>query len=405
MAYIGPTLRLAGTQVEFLSEVLKILDGALKANATMASSYAGLLAEKLESSGEREQANLVRQRLIRAPKALASAQDAASPGGSGQLPVDGESRLHTIDYSRPSPADVFLALPTGVERRVEDLLDASRHYDLLAKAGAAVPPRLLIYGPPGTGKTQTAHWIAAKLGLPLLTVRCDTLISSLLGQTSKNLRRVFEYAQSGPAVLFLDEVDALASARGNERDVGELQRVVVSLLQNIDALDPSTVVVAATNHDRLLDPAVWRRFAFQLPMPLPDEGLRENLWRRYLTGFGAPTLDYSTLAKQSNGATGSLIEQVSLDAKRHAVLARQSVVDEGETHRRLALAMALMQGETLTSVDHEVRWLRKWDARRFSVRELARLYGVTTRKINNLIKEFKEDAARTEDDGAAQAAT
>ncbi len=388
-------------QVEFLSEVLKILDGALKANATMASSYAGLLAEKLESSGEREQANLVRQRLIRAPKALASVQDAASPGSSGQLPVDGESRLHTIDYSRPSPGDVFLALPTGVERRVEDLLDASRHYDLLAKAGAAVPPRLLIYGPPGTGKTQTAHWIAAKLGLPLLTVRCDTLISSLLGQTSKNLRRVFEYAQSGPAVLFLDEVDALASARGNERDVGELQRVVVSLLQNIDALDPSTVVVAATNHDQLLDPAVWRRFAFQLPMPLPDEGLRENLWRRYLAGFGAHTLDYSTLAKQSNGATGSLIEQVSLDAKRHAVLARQSVVDEGETHRRLALAMALMQGETLTSVDHEVRWLRKWDARRFSVRELARLYGVTTRKINNLIKEFKEDAARTEDDGAA----
>ncbi|MCO7500262.1 ATP-binding protein [Stenotrophomonas maltophilia] len=383
---------MAGTLVEFLSEVLKILDGALKANATMASSYAGLLAEKLESAGEREQATLVRQRLIRAPKALASAQDASSPNGTGQLPVDGESRLHTIDYSRPTLSDVFLALPTGVERRVEDLLDASRHYDVLAKAGAAVPPRLLIYGPPGTGKTQTAHWIAANLGLPLLTVRCDTLISSMLGQTSKNLRRVFEYAQSGPSVLFLDEVDALASARGNERDVGELQRVVVSLLQNIDALEPSTVVVAATNHDRLLDPAVWRRFAFQLPMPLPDAGLREELWRRYLSSFGAPTLDYSALAKQSKGATGSLIEQVSLDAKRHAVLARQPVVDEGETYRRLALAMALMQGETLTSVDNEVRWLRKWDARRFSVRELARLYGVTTRKINNIVKEIKEDA-------------
>lgn len=392
-----------GTQVEFLSEVLKILDGALKANATMASSYAGLLAEKLESAGEREQATLVRQRLIRAPKALASAQDAASPNGAGQLPVDGESRLHTIDYSLPSPADVFLALPTGVERRVEDLLDASRHYDVLAQAGAAVPPRLLIYGPPGTGKTQTAHWVAAKLGLPLLTVRCDTLISSLLGQTSKNLRRVFEYAQSGPAVLFLDEVDALASARGSERDVGELQRVVVSLLQNIDALEPSTVVVAATNHDRLLDPAVWRRFAFQLPMPLPDATLREKLWRRYLARFSAPPLDYSALAERSSGATGSLIEQVSLDAKRHAVLARQSVVDEGETHRRLALAMALMQSKSLTSVDDEVRWLRKWDARRFSVRELARLYGVTTRKINNLIKELKEDAAQDEGDEAAQA--
>ncbi|WP_197970340.1 anti-phage ATPase IteA [Stenotrophomonas maltophilia] len=389
--------------MEYLSEVLKILDGALKANATMATSYAGLLAEKLESAGEREQASLVRQRLIRAPRALASAQDASSPNGTGQLPVDGESRLHTVDYSRPSLSDIFLALPSGVERRVEDLLDAARHYDLLAKAGAAVPPRMLIYGPPGTGKTQTAHWVAAKLGLPLLTVRCDTLISSLLGQTSKNLRRVFEYAQSGPAVLFLDEVDALASARGNERDVGELQRVVVSLLQNIDALEPSTVVVAATNHDGLLDPAVWRRFAFQLPMPLPDSSLREELWRRYLANFSASTLDYPGLAERSAGATGSLIEQVSQDAKRHAVLARQFVVDEGETHRRLALAMALMQGKSLTSVDDEVRWLRLWDARRFSVRELARLYGVTTRKINNMIKELKEDAARDEDDEAAQA--
>ena len=382
--------------MEYLSEVLKILDGALKANATMASSYAGLLAEKLDTAGEREQAALIRHRLIRAPKALASAQDAALPGGAGQLPVDGESRLHTIDYSMPSPADVFLALPTGVERRVADFLDASRHYDDLARVGAAIPPRVLIYGPPGTGKTQTARWIAAQLGLPLLTVRCDTLISSLLGQTSKNLRRVFEYAQSRPAVLFLDEVDALASARGNERDVGELQRVVVSLLQNIDALEKNTVLIAASNHERLLDSAVWRRFAFQLPMPLPDASLRELLWRKHLGNFGTHGLDYAALTTRSAGVTGALIEQVSLDAKRHAVLAHQTAVDEAETHRRLALAMALMQNKRLSSVEEEVRWLRQWDARRFSVRELARLYGVTTRKINNMIKEPKDDGTQGE---------
>ncbi|HUY04432.1 MAG TPA: anti-phage ATPase IteA [Rhodocyclaceae bacterium] len=382
--------------MEYLSEVLKILDGALKANATMASSYAGLLAEKLDTAGEREQAALVRQRLIRAPKALASAQDAASPGSVGQLPVDGESRLHTVDYSMPAPADVFLALPTGIERRVADFLNAWRHYDDLARVGAAISPRMLIYGPPGTGKTQTARWIAAELGLPLLTVRCDTLISSLLGQTSKNLRRVFEYAQSRPAVLFLDEVDALASARGNERDVGELQRVVVSLLQNIDALEENTVLIAATNHDPLLDSAVWRRFAFQLPMPLPDAALREVLWRKHLGKFGTPGLDYAGLTTRSAGVTGALIEQVSLDAKRHAVLAHQAAVDEAETHRRLALAMALMQSKQLSSVDDEVRWLRQWDARRFSVRELARLYGVTTRKINNIIKEPKDDATQGE---------
>lgn len=379
--------------MEYLSEVLKILDGALKANATMAASYAGLLAEKLETAGEREQAVLLRQRLFRAPKALASAQDAASPGGTAQLlPIDGESRLHTVDFSQPSPGDVFVALPSGLERRVTDFIDASRHYDDLARAGAAIAPRMLIYGPPGTGKTQTARWIAAKLGLPLLTVRCDTLISSLLGQTSKNLRRVFEYAQSRPSVLFLDEVDALAAARGNEREVGELQRVVVSLLQNIDALEENTVLIAATNHDRLLDPAVWRRFAFQLPMPLPDAGLRDALWRKHLGDFGTNGLDYMGLTTRSAGVTGALIEQVSLDAKRHAVLTRQAAVDETETHRRLALAMALIQGKKLSSVDDEVRWLRQWDARRFSVRELARIYGVTTRKINNITKGNREDA-------------
>ncbi|WP_163585513.1 ATP-binding protein, partial [Klebsiella pneumoniae] len=88
---------------------------------------------------------------------------------------------------------------------------------------AALPNRLLMHGPPGTGKTQLARWVAAQLGLQLLTVRCDTLVSSLLGQTSRNLRRVFEYAEQRPCVLFLDEFDALAGARGNERDVGELQ--------------------------------------------------------------------------------------------------------------------------------------------------------------------------------------
>lgn len=367
-----------------LSEVLKILDGALKSNATMSTNYAGLLADKLEQDGERETAGRIRERLARAPTAVAHTQDASR--AFSNLPVDQESRLDTVDVSAPVKGAITLHLPGGTANRIAEFLQTVRHYDRLRAAQAAAPLRLLLYGLPGTGKTQTARWIAAELELPLLTVRCDTLISSLLGQTSKNLRRVFDYVEQRPCVLFLDEFDALASARGNERDVGELQRVVIALLQNIDALSENTIVLAASNHERLLDPAVWRRFPFQLPLPLPDHELRGAMWKAMLGTFTPDGLDLDTLVKKSEGASGALIELVVMDAKRHAILSGKAQADGAELFRRLALAMALAQGESLASLGNEICWLREWDAKIFSIRELARLYSVSTRKINHLVQ-------------------
>lgn len=280
--------------MEYLSEILKILDGALKANASMASNYAGLLADKLEQSGEKRQAKMIRERLIKAPAALANAQDASRGISFGKLPTDGESRLDTVDISYPSVDEQNLFLPDSVDERVGEFLTNVIRYDELVKYGAAMPSRLIAYGRPGTGKTKLARHIAAQLKYPLLTVRCDTLISSLLGQTSRNLRKVFEFAQQEPCILFLDEFDALAGARGNERDVGELQRIVISILQNIDALPDSTILIAATNHDQLLDTAIWRRFSFRVPMPLPDERIRLNLWRQFLSPFTLTDVSFDT---------------------------------------------------------------------------------------------------------------
>jgi ATP-dependent 26S proteasome regulatory subunit len=367
-----------------LSEVLKIIDGALKSNATMSTNYAGLLADKLEQDGERETAGRIRERLARAPTAVAHTQDASRAFAS--LPVDQESRLDTVDVSAPIKGAITLHLPGGTAKRITEFLQTVRHYDRLRAANAAAPLRLLLYGLPGTGKTQTARWIAAELELPLLTVRCDTLISSLLGQTSKNLRRVFDYVEQRPCVLFLDEFDALASARGNERDVGELQRVVIALLQNIDALSENTIVLAASNHERLLDPAVWRRFPFQLPLPLPDNELRGAMWKAMLGVFTPEGLDLETLVAKSEGASGALIELVTMDAKRQAIFSSKTVVDAAELFRRLALAMALANGESLASFGDEICWLREWDAKIFSIRELARLYSVSTRQINHLLQ-------------------
>lgn len=373
--------------MQYLSEILKILDGALKANASMATNYAGLLADKLEQDGEKNQARLIRERLARAPVAIASAQGAGHGLSLGQLPTDNDSRLNTVDISQPSLGSTKILLPDAIHARLLEFIQCVEHYDELQRAGASLANRMLIYGPPGTGKTQTSRWIAARLSVPLLTVRCDTLVSSLLGQTSRNLRRVFDFAQQNPCVLFLDEFDALASARGNERDIGELQRVVIALLQNMDALPDSTVLVAATNHEQLLDPAIGRRFAFHIPMPMPDHALREALWRKLLGDFAPEDLDWNELANLSADATGAMIEHVSLDAKRTAVLSGKPRAETITLLRRLGLALALRGGERLTTTEQEIRWLRKWAVDRFTLRALASLYDLSTRRVTSIINE------------------
>lgn len=373
--------------MDHLSEVLKILDGALKSNQTMAANYAGLLADKLEADGSRKEARLIRERLSRVPVAMAALQSGAqNTPGNLQLPVDSDSRLNTVDLSRPLLEANQILLPSAVATRLRDFIEGIRHHAKLLAANVSIPHRLILDGPPGTGKTQTVRWIASKLELPLLTVRCDSLISSLLGQTSKNLRRVFEYAQEFPCVLFLDEFDAMATARGNERDVGELQRVVISLLQNIDALPDETILVAATNHGHLLDHAIWRRFSARLAMPMPDLSLRQKLWSHFLDGYLPEGLDFAEIAMRSDGMSGATIQQICLDVKRTAVLQGKTSVDETELWRRLGLTVALNQGHALSRTDDEVRWLRDWYPKFFSLRVLEALYETSQRQIRNALQ-------------------
>ncbi len=373
--------------MEYLSEVLKILDGALKANASMAANYAGLLADKLEQDGQRTQANMVRERLTRAPLALAMAQDASRGVSLGKLPVDHDSRLNTVDISHPDVNQIELILPDAIQQQISEFIEGVKHHDELSRAGVDIPNRVIIYGPPGTGKTQTARWIAATLGLPLLTTRCDTLVSSLLGQTSRNLRQVFDYAQQMPCVLFLDEFDALAGARGNERDVGELQRVVIALLQNMDALPTSTILIAATNHDQLLDPAIWRRFYSHIPMPLPNFEMLSALYAWLLGSFMCEGLDLNALALKSEGATGATIEQVCMNAKRAAVISGKEKISLTELYRFLGLALAMQSGQKLITKEQEIGWLRSWAPEIFALRALCSLYGMTMHRMNQIVKQ------------------
>ena len=158
-----------------------------------------------------------------------------------------------------------------------------------------------------------ARYIAAKTQLPLVTARLDGLVSSLLGSTAKNIRKVFEYAAKQECVLFLDEFDVVAKRRDDENELGELKRVVNSLIQNIDAFPTGSILISATNHHDLLDPAVWRRFnkVIEVPLPTKRETLQyvekfikprmsEKLTNRYLSALDG--LSYSDMATVGNNA-------------------------------------------------------------------------------------------------------
>ncbi|HBR6897016.1 TPA: ATP-binding protein [Klebsiella pneumoniae] len=353
----------------------------------MSNNYAGLLADKLDERGEARYAKMIRDKLNKMPTALVSAQKGDGGFSFNDLPVDNDSRLNTVDVSIPTLHEDKIILSESATEVIDDFIANIDNYDKLYKFNAALPNRIILFGKPGTGKTRLARHIAARLSLRMLTVRCDTLVSSLLGQTSKNLRKVFEYSSTVPCVLFLDEFDALASARGNERDIGELQRIVIALLQNIDSLPENVIVIAATNHENLLDPAIWRRFSFKLPMYTPDENILTEIWRDKLGQFISKDVDINYIAKKSLGVTGSTVEQISLDCKRKAILSNNNNVDEVLLLKKIAFTMAQDQNISLKSKEDEIRWLRSWDEKKFSLRVLSKLYNLSVRGIGNIVKE------------------
>ncbi|SDG21649.1 ATPase family associated with various cellular activities (AAA) [Cellulosimicrobium cellulans] len=249
---------------------------------------------------------------------------AAGSGLALDQPVDSDSRLPLIREESPVVLSNEPILPAALRSALAQVVEEHRQRERLLEAGLAPTRTALLVGAPGVGKTLAARWMAREVGLPMLTLDLSSVMSSFLGRTGANVRRVLDYARSTPSVLLLDELDAVAKRRDDATEIGELKRLVTVLLQEIDSWPEGALLLAATNHAELLDPAVWRRFELVVEFPTPDE---EALMRGAAAFLDDPDADEGMLrviAHLYSGDTLSSLERDVMRARRTAALREES---------------------------------------------------------------------------------
>lgn len=232
-------------------------------------------------------------------------------GRNTPVPVDRETAAPLAEIIYPDDIrSVPPVFDSTVDEAIRTIVDEWREFDALSAVDLAPAKTCLIYGAPGTGKTRLALWIAHKLDLPVVLVRLDGLVSSFLGTTARNIGNLFSFANRYRCVLLLDEFDAIAKVRDDPQEVGEIKRVVNALLQNLDTRRNVGFTVGITNHPKLLDPAVWRRFEVQLEIPNPGFELRKAIAKHFMPPVSAPDSHLRLISWFTEGATGAEIESL-----------------------------------------------------------------------------------------------
>ncbi|HAT9718742.1 TPA: AAA family ATPase [Legionella pneumophila subsp. pneumophila] len=241
-----------------------------------------------------------------------------------QIPKDKEKGFPLFDIKQPQRSIEELILSPENTSIIEELLEEHRRNDVLKSYGMKASQKIILFGPPGCGKTLAAEVIAYELDYPLAVVRLDALISSYLGETASNLRKVFDFISQYPLVVLFDEFDAIGKERGDTSEHGELRRVVNAVLQMIDAYQGKSLILAATNHEHLLDTAIWRRFDETIDFPIPTNSLIHKILSLKLRGVRRQfELDEPELINCLSGLSGADIERVVRRAIKRIILHNQ----------------------------------------------------------------------------------
>ncbi|RIV42452.1 AAA family ATPase [Flagellimonas pelagia] len=202
--------------------------------------------------------------------------------------------------------------------QIKQLIREHKHINELSKYGLPVNNKILLHGSSGCGKTMTAKAIASSLGKNILILNLSNIVCSRIGETSKNLKQIFDKAGREKSVLFLDEFDQVGKARGNdEKDVGEMRRLVNTIIQLMDYLPENALLICATNHKEMIDTALIRRFQIRIKYSLPSKELLDSYYNKLLAVFpeNIQTIkrDYNLSFAEAKDYTYTLIKSMLLD--------------------------------------------------------------------------------------------
>jgi len=322
----------SGGLMEHFPIILALCRSAVEDGNPAVENHLQRLVKALEKSGEGDKASRLNKLLLKSSgytqmtparvEVASSALGGEALTPSVKAPVDKETSSALAQILFPDQLnDKTPVFQKGLSESMSSLLEEWQNTGKLREADIKPALSLMMFGAPGTGKTLLAHYIAKRLGYPLVVARLDGLVSSLLGTTAKNIANLFAFANRYKCILLLDEFDAVAKLRDDPNELGELKRVVNTLLQCLDSRSEIGFTIAITNHEALLDPAVWRRFDIRIEVPKPSWDVRVEITKSQLRNKSNVT-DTQTkfLAWVTADYSGSDIEKLTDFIKRRQAL-------------------------------------------------------------------------------------
>ena len=239
--------------------------------------------------------------------------------------------IDALKIVRPSALrEVLVEIPNvrwddigGLEETKKELIEAVewplQHPEAFTRLGVKPPKGVLLYGPPGTGKTMLAKAVANESKANFISIKGPELLSKWVGDSEKAVRKIFEKArQTSPTIIFFDEIDSIAPKRGMSADSRTTEQVVNQLLTEMDGVEEmkDVVVIAATNRPDIIDPALLRpgRFDRLALVQIPDEAMREKIFKVHIVGMPLKNVDIKKLAERTEGYVGADIEAICREA-------------------------------------------------------------------------------------------